>query len=89
MSKRNRIGPPGANWWDKKKPVKDKGKTRWHFDGAIDEFTLDISPTGHITVGDSIAADDGTVFRVIKKTATNITLAPTGHSIGRSAAAML
>lgn len=22
MSKRNRIGPPGANWWDKEKPFK-------------------------------------------------------------------
>lgn len=93
MSKRNRTGPPGANWWDKKKPVKDKTQckltTTYNFDGVIDEITLDISPTSHIEAGDSIAADDGTVFRVINKTATSITLAPTGKSIGRFASSML
>lgn len=112
--KRNRIGPPGANWWDKKKPVKDKPKPKppWQmsagkrplparteaytFNGTIEDFnrslnecTLNLINTNDVALGDSVAADDGTVFRVIKKTATSVTLAPTGNSIGRWAAAML
>lgn len=110
--KRNRIGPPGANWWDKKRPVKDKPKPPWQlsagrrplpsrtetytFNGTVEDFnrslnecTLELINTSDVDIGDSVAADDGSVFRVIKKTAKSVTLAPTGNSIGRWAAAML